>query len=183
MTTDFGGSPMLVIIGVSGSGKTTIGKLLAKELGWDFEEGDDLHPADNIAKMRAGVPLDDADRAPWLAAIGRWIDAQRGAHRPGIITCSALKRIYRATLCDGRPELRFVYLKVSRETVGRRLAARQGHFMPPSLADSQFATLEEPSEQKHAIVIDGEASAPDIVASIIDRLRITVSATKPETCA
>jgi carbohydrate kinase (thermoresistant glucokinase family) len=121
--------------------------------------------------MRAGIPLDDSDRAPWLAAVGAWIDGQRAAHAPGIIACSALKRAYRETLAKDRPEMRFIYLKTTAAILASRLAGRQGHFMPASLLDSQLATLEEPGPQE-AIIVDGDRPAADVTAAIADRLRM-----------
>jgi gluconokinase len=142
-----------VVMGVSGSGKTTIGKPLAQRLGWVFKEGDDLHPAANIAKMKSGQPLDDADRAPWLAAIADAVDGWRRRGTPGVITCSALKRAYRRQLVGDRDDVRLVYLCGSRAAIGRRLAGRHGHFMPASLLDSQFATLEEPGPDENPITV------------------------------
>lgn len=146
--------PILVIMGVSGSGKTTVAKPLAERLGWTFKEGDDFHSPANIAKMKAGVPLTDADRAPWLASIAAWIDDAAVRGEAGVVTCSALKRAYRATLTDGRPQVRIVYLKGSKSVIADRVARRTGHFMPPSLLDSQFATLQPPGADEQPIVID-----------------------------
>lgn len=145
---------VLVMMGVSGSGKTTIAKAVAERLGWPFQEGDDLHPAANVAKMHAGVPLDDDDRAPWLAAVAAWIDARLAAHEPGVVTCSALKHAYRDVLVGARAGVRLVYLHADKAVIERRLAARTGHYMPASLLDSQFATLEEPGAEEHALVVD-----------------------------
>jgi gluconokinase len=155
---------VLVVMGVSGSGKSTVGLALARQLGWDFEEGDALHPSANVAKMAAGHPLDDADRAPWLTAVAAWLAAEIAAGCDGVITCSALRRRYRDRL--RRPEVVFVYLAVPRAELVRRLAARRGHFMPPSLLDSQLAELEEPGPDEHAIV----GSGPDPVASVVTQL-------------
>jgi carbohydrate kinase (thermoresistant glucokinase family) len=162
--------PVLVVMGVSGSGKTTVARPLAERLGWPFKEGDDLHPPANIAKMKAGVPLTDADRAPWLAAIAAWIDGQAAAGEAGVVTCSALKRAYRASLTAGRPQVRIVYLRGSQAVIAARLARRRHHFMPPSLLASQFADLEEPGADEHPIVIDidqsVEAQVEEIVAAV-----------------
>ena len=141
-------------MGVSASGKTTVGRPVAERLGWPFQEGDDLHPAANIAKMASGHPLTDADRAPWLAAIGAWIDRQIASGASGVITCSALKRAYRDQLSAGRPAVRFVYLQGDESMIRARIDHRTGHFMPPSLLDSQFADLEPPTPDEHPIVID-----------------------------
>ena len=148
------GPIILVVMGVSGSGKSTIAKPVAERLGWPFEEGDDLHPKANIEKMAAGHPLTDADRAPWLDAVRAWIDAEVAAGRSGVITCSALKRAYRDRLRDGQPAVRFVYLEGDEALIHARVEAREGHFMPPELLHSQFQTLEPPTPDEHAIVVD-----------------------------
>jgi carbohydrate kinase (thermoresistant glucokinase family) len=153
-------APILLVMGVAGSGKSTLGAALAQTLGWPFQEGDDLHPPANIAKMRAGVPLDDADRAPWLDAIGAWIDAQAARGEPGVVTCSALKQAYRSQLRTGRPQVRLVYVRTSRELVAERLAGRRGHYWPASLSESQFAALQEPEAEEGAIVVDARLSTP-----------------------
>jgi carbohydrate kinase (thermoresistant glucokinase family) len=140
-------------MGVSGSGKTTIGRHLAQRLGWKFAEGDGLHPPENVAKMRSGRPLTDTDRAPWLAAIAEVVDGWIGCGECGVITCSALKRQYRGQIIGDRREVRLVYLEGSRELIAERLARRQGHFMPASLIDSQFATLEPPGADENPIVV------------------------------
>lgn len=145
--------PILVVMGVSGCGKSTVAALLADRLGVAFIEGDDLHPQANIDKMHRGIPLEDADRWPWLDAIAQAIDGWRRDGRGGVVTCSALRRAYRDRLDRGRPELRFVYLKGSKDLIARRLAERKGHFMPPGLLDSQFATLEEPGADEPVIAV------------------------------
>jgi carbohydrate kinase (thermoresistant glucokinase family) len=160
--------PVLVIMGVAGSGKSTLAGLLAGRLGWDLAEGDDMHPAANIAKMAAGHPLDDADRWPWLARVAEWIAARTATGRPGIVTSSALKRRYRDKLRG--PSVVFVYLAGSRELIARRLAARQGHFMPPALLDSQFAVLEPPDPDEQAITVDITGSAASEADSVIRTL-------------
>jgi gluconokinase len=161
---------VLVIMGVSGSGKSTIASMLAHRLNWIFEEGDWFHPPSNIEKMHSGVPLTDEDRWPWLHGIAAWIDATRRAGNHGIIACSALKRSYRDILVGGRPDVRLVYLKGDRELIARRLAARDAHFMPPSLLDSQFASLEEPHPDEHAIVVSIAPHPREIVEEIVKRL-------------
>jgi gluconokinase/shikimate kinase len=132
-------------MGVSGCGKTAVAGILAAHLGWPFQEGDALHPQSNIDKMTAGQALDDADRRQWLAAVAEWIEGRLDAGENGIITCSALKRSYREVINRRGSGVLFVYLAGSRATIAPRLAARQGHFMPSSLLDSQFADLEEPA--------------------------------------
>jgi len=158
---------VLVVMGVSGSGKSTVGARLAQRLGWDFVEGDDLHPAVNVAKMAAGQPLTDADREPWLAAIAAWIDAELKAGRGGVITCSALRRRYRDEL--RRADVRFVYLRAARAELERRLTSRPGHYMPASLLDSQLAALEPPAADEAAFTVDTddpERSVESVVAAL-----------------
>jgi gluconokinase len=154
---------ILIVMGVSGSGKTTVAAALAQHLGWPFKDGDELHPAANIAKMRAGHPLDDSDRWPWLAQIADWIDAWRAAGSCGVITCSALKRSYRAFLTKGRGEVRIVYLHGDRSLIATRLATRSGHFMRSDLLASQFAALEEPGPDEHAIRVEVDQPVNEIV--------------------
>jgi carbohydrate kinase (thermoresistant glucokinase family) len=162
--------PILVVMGVAGAGKTTVGELVAKGLGWPFVDGDDLHPQANIEKMRSGIPLTDADRAPWLEAIGAWIDARAARSEPGVVTCSALKRAYRDRLRAGRPQVRIVYLRGSESQIAERLAHRSGHFWPAGLLATQFADLEPPGADEDPIVVDvgepAEAVAKAIVAQI-----------------
>ena len=145
--------PVLVVMGVSGSGKTTVGLALAARLAWVFEDGDDLHPVTNIAKMKSGKPLDDADRVPYLANVAAWIDRRADAGEPGVVTCSALKKAYRAELTRDRPWVRIVFLEGSSALIGERMAHRTGHFMPPSLLGSQFEALEPPGPDENPVVI------------------------------
>lgn len=166
---------VLVVMGVSGSGKTTIAHELANRLGWTFEEGDVLHPAANVAKMHAGIPLDDADRAPWLNAVAEWIDRQRARNASGIITCSALKRSYRDIIIGDRPNVRVVYLRGSYELIASRLAQRHGHFMPASLLKNQFDALEEPAADENPLIVEIGSTPAKIVDSIIDRLHLGTS--------
>lgn len=171
MSRDVAAEPrVFVVMGVSGSGKSTVAALLAKRLGCTVVDGDALHAPAAIAKMRCGASLDDADRAPWLGAIGAWIDAQLAARRSGVIACSALKRAYRTTLTTGRPAVRIVYLSGDEATIAGRLAARRGHFMPPILLPSQFADLEPPGPEERPIVVS-IADAPEaMVEAILARL-------------
>jgi ribose 5-phosphate isomerase A len=162
-----GAPPVLVIMGVSGSGKSTVAQELAGRLGWLFEEGDALHPESNIAKMHAGIALTDADRKPWLEAIAAWIGGQRAKGLPGIITCSALKRSYRNVIIGGRPEARLVYLRGTRALIARRLAGRHGHFMPADLLLSQVDTLEEPDPDEDPLIVDIGPPAPQVAEEVI----------------
>ena len=166
-----GGSPILVVMGVTGAGKSTIAQELAARLGWPFEEGDALHPEGNVAKMHAGIPLTDADRQPWLERVAAWIDGQRAKKRPGIITCSALKRAYRRVIIgaspEARPEVRLVYLRGGRDLITRHLAGREGHFMPASLLQSQIDTLEEPLPDEDALTVDVGPPAAEVAREII----------------
>jgi gluconokinase len=162
-----------VLMGVSGVGKTTVARLLAAELGWDFIEGDDLHPAANVAKLRRGEALDDADRAPWLAALRRRIDQLVAAGRSAAITCSALRRAYRDVLAAGRPEVAFVWLDAPAERIAARLRERVGHFMPASLLATQLATLEAPGE---AVRVDATQPPAEIVTAIRRALGVAAGA-------
>jgi carbohydrate kinase (thermoresistant glucokinase family) len=155
-----------VVMGVSGSGKTTLGAALADRLGWRFQEGDALHPTENVAKMRAGIPLDDADRAPWLRAVAAKIDEWRRRGEAGVITCSALKRQYRNTIIGDRPEVRLVYLTAPPALLAERLAGRRGHFMPASLLESQLATLEPPGPGENALIVSVAAPKETVVEQI-----------------
>ncbi|KIQ67381.1 gluconate kinase [Kitasatospora griseola] len=152
-------------MGVSGVGKTTVARLLAHRLGLPYAEADDFHPAANIAKMSAGTPLDDHDREPWLRALGAWLGERAAAGTGGVVTCSALKRSYRDILRDACPEAFFLHLTGSHELVGDRIAHRTGHFMPPSLLDSQYATLEPLRADESGTVLDVDAD-PD---TLVDR--------------
>ena len=166
----------IVVMGVSGAGKTTIGTLLAARLGRALLEGDGFHPHSNIVKMRSGVPLDDADRMPWLDAIAAAIDAARREGRQLVVTCSALKRTYRDVLAGSHDDVLFVYLRGGRSLVAERLASRAGHFMPPQLLESQFAVLQEPDAGEASIVVDIEDAPERIVQRIADSLAADVRA-------
>ena len=157
-------------MGVSGSGKSTIAAMLAHRLNWIIEEGDWFHPRSNIEKMHRGEPLTDEDRWPWLEGIAAWIDATRHAGNHGTVACSALKRAYRDILVGERPDVRIVYLEGGRDLIARRLAARNGHFMPPALLDSQFATLEAPQPDEHAIIVSIAPHPREVVEQIVKRL-------------
>src|ERR1700710_808740 len=161
----------IVVMGVSGSGKTSAAQELTRQLGWEYIEGDDLHPEANVAKMASGHPLDDEDRWPWLRRIAAVIGEHEAAGTSIIVTCSALKRSYRDLLREGHPSVWFAHVEVSREVLADRLAARQGHYMPPSLLDSQLATLERLGEDEPGAVIDGDAPLSDTVAELLRDLR------------
>jgi gluconokinase len=161
---------VLVLMGVSGSGKTTVAEILTDRLGWAYEEGDSLHPQANVDKMASGHPLDDNDRAPWLEKIAEWIEERVDAGENGVVTCSALKRSYRAILNRRGTGVLFVYLAGSKGLIGDRLASRKGHFMPLELLDSQFADLEEPGDDEPAIRIDITPQPPEIAEQILERL-------------
>jgi gluconokinase len=162
---------MIVLVGgVAGSGKTTVGALLADRLHWRFADADAFHSPANIAKMRSGVPLTDADRQPWLKAICAWMDERAAAGESAVAGCSALKRSYRDDLLSRRPAARLVFLEVSRELAHARLAARHGHFFTAALMDSQFAELEPPEGSEQVIVLNGAEPPNRLVAEIIDRL-------------
>jgi carbohydrate kinase (thermoresistant glucokinase family) len=163
-------NPILVVMGVSGSGKTTVGAMLAGRLGWTYAEADDFHPPANVEKMHNGVPLDDEDRKPWLEAIAEWMKDQDG---PAVVTSSALKRKYRDILRVGRPDLRLVYLDGSRELIGARMAARHGHFFPKQLLDTQFADLEPPDPEENPLIVSIDAPPERVVQEIIDRTGLT----------
>jgi ribose 5-phosphate isomerase A len=162
-----GAPPVVVVMGVSGAGKSTVAQELAARLGWPYEEGDALHPESNVAKMHAGLALTDADRQPWLEAIAAWIDGQRAKGLPGIITCSALKRSHRDIIIDGRPEARLVYLRGTRALIAQRLAGRHGHFMPADLLLSQVDTLEEPGPDEDPLIVDIGPPARQVAEEII----------------
>ena len=163
---------VLVVMGVTGSGKTTVAAILARRLGWPFEEGDALHPQANIQKMMEGRPLNDDDRAPWLEAIAAWVHARLDAGEDAIITCSALKRRYRDVIDSRRRGVAFILLAGPKETIASRLAGRRGHFMPPSLLDSQLADLEAPTPDEPVLTFD-VAAPPDLIAQeIVEKLRL-----------
>jgi gluconokinase len=157
---------IVVVMGVTGSGKTTVGKLLAQELSWEYADGDDFHSAANVEKMRQGIPLTDADRAPWLLAIRNAIVGWIAKHKNVVLACSALKRSYRKELQAG-PEVKLVYLKGSREMIAERLRARHGHFATEKILDGQFRDLEEPDD---AITVDVSPAPEEIVAEVRKRI-------------
>jgi gluconokinase len=161
---------ILIIAGPSGSGKTTVGTLLAARLHWPFADADSFHTAANIEKMRRDQPLTDADRWPWLHAIGAWADEENAAGKSAVLTCSALRRAYRAVLLDGRPEVRMVYLLADRAALSQRLTGRHGHFFPPELLDSQLADQELPHDETDVLVVTPVGTPGDTVTEIIARV-------------
>jgi gluconokinase len=162
---------ILIVAGVSGSGKTTVGVLLAQRLHWPFADADTFHPGANVAKMRAGIPLTDEDRWPWLRAIADWMDARIAAGESAVTTCSALKRSYRDLLLGERPEATMVFLEAGREELLRRLSTRQGHFFPQQLLDSQLTDMEPPEADEHVLTVqDDEADVTQIADKIINML-------------
>jgi gluconokinase len=167
---------VVVVMGVSGSGKSTIGLLLAARLQWQFEDADWLHPAANIEKMHNGIPLTDDDRWPWLNAVADWIDARRRSGEHGVVACSALKRRYRKILIGDRADVRLVYLKGDETLIARRIATRHEHFMPRSLLHSQFEALEEPGREENPITVSIEPRPHQIVAQILLALKTTTDA-------
>ena len=172
---------VVIIMGVSGCGKSTVGALLAHRLGWDFEDADWFHPASNVDKMHDGIPLTDEDRWPWLNAIAAWIDKTRRSGGRGVIACSALKRRYRDFLIGDRANVRLIYLKGDETLIGRRIATRHEHFMPRSLLHSQFVALEEPGPDEHPVVASIEPRPSLIVARILSALNVVKDPLPPST--
>jgi carbohydrate kinase (thermoresistant glucokinase family) len=170
---------VVIVMGVSGCGKSTVGGLLASRLGWEFEDADWFHPASNIDKMHSGIPLTDEDRWPWLDAIAAWIDTTRRSGGHGVIACSALKRGYRDVLIGKRPDVRLVYLKGDEALIARRMAIRHEHFMPRSLLHSQFKALEEPGPNENPIIVSIEPQPREIVERILSAMNM-VEAAPPE---
>jgi gluconokinase len=164
MTTRF-----IIVMGVSGSGKTTVGKALAQQLGWDFFDADDFHPPENVAKMANGIPLNDSDRAPWLAALHDLISSTLKADRRGILACSALKERYRQQLIDDDPDVQLVFLKGTYDLIWSRMSARKDHYMKPHMLQSQFKTLEEPAD---ALTVDISQPVSEIVQEIVKDLKM-----------
>ncbi|WP_030169549.1 gluconokinase [Spirillospora albida] len=170
-------APEIVLVaGVSGSGKTTVGRLLAHRLGWDYAEADDFHSPANVAKMRAGTPLTDADRGPWLDAIAAWADDRLATGRPGVVTCSALKRAYRARLTHGRDGIRIVLLDGDPELLAARIQARSGHFFDPALLESQLATLEPPAPGEDVLTVSVAGTPDEITDRILRELALPTPA-------
>jgi carbohydrate kinase (thermoresistant glucokinase family) len=165
--------PVIVLMGVSGSGKSTIGTRLGHKLGWTFRDADSFHPPANIAKMSSGIALQDADRWPWLTAIAAWIDERLARREPGIVSCSALKRVYRRHIIGERRGVQLVYLKGDIDLIEKRLGGRKNHFMPAALLRSQFDALEEPRADEHPLSINIALPPARVVATIVDRLGLS----------
>ena len=162
-------APLFVVMGVTGAGKSVVGAALAQFLGVEFVDGDDFHSAANIARMSAGIPLTDEDRAEWLGVLAGKIRRARDGGGGIVVACSALKRKYRDILRAGAPELKFILLEGSRSLIAERITQRAGHFMPPSLLDSQLATLEQPAPDERAWAFDIGKTPEEIVATIVAR--------------
>jgi gluconokinase len=169
----------LIVMGVSGSGKTTIADSLAERLGWTFEDGDRFHPASNVAKMSAGQPLTDEDRWPWLQAIADEIDRVCKAGEHAVIACSALKHAYRDILVHGRSDVRIIYLKGTQELIAGRLALRKDHFMPSGLLTSQFKTLQPPGTDENPVTVSIDAPVETIVDDIVMQLKLASTDSAP----
>ena len=164
------GAEYVIVMGVSGSGKTTVAKGIAERMGWEFAEGDDFHPRANVEKMAAGHPLTDEDRWPWLRAIGAWIDEREAEGTSAVLTCSALRRVYRDLLREGRPNVRFCHVDADADLIAERLSHRQGHYMPPSLLPSQLATLEPLQADEPGVLVSAKETPEDVVEQAIEVL-------------
>jgi len=167
------GPVLVVVMGVSGSGKTTVAKGVAVSMGWLFAEGDAFHPEANVDKMHVGTPLTDEDRWPWLRLIGDWMDEQEQAGRSAVVTCSALRRVYRDLLREHRPAVRFLHVTVPTDTIADRLEHRAGHYMPPSLLPSQLATLEPLEDDEPGVTVPGGGSEPEVLARALAALGLS----------
>ncbi len=158
----------LILMGVSGSGKTSVGKALAEQLNWDFYDADDFHPPENVARMAGGIPLDDSDRTPWLASLHDLISSSLKQNKSGVLACSALKDRYRQQLLEGNDGVQLVYLKGSYDLIWSRMETRTDHYMKPHMLKSQFETLEEPT---HALVIEISSPVDEIIQEILQRIQ------------
>lgn len=172
MSDQVAGPEFVIVMGVSGSGKTTVATGLAETMGWTYVEGDDLHPKANVEKMHAGIPLTDEDRWPWLKRIGSWIDEHEADGKSAVITCSALKRSYRDFLREGRPNVQFCHVDVSRADLEKRLAERTGHYMPASLLQSQLDTLEPLQPDEPGVVVKGTGGQEAVLGEVMEALHL-----------
>lgn len=170
MVAQDSGSDIVVVMGVAGSGKTTVAKGIAVSMSWLFAEGDAFHPEANVEKMHSGIPLTDEDRWPWLRLIGDWMSGQEDAGQSVVVTCSALRRPYRDLLREGRPAVRFCHVTAGQRMIQDRLEHRQGHYMPASLLPSQLATLEPLEPDEPGVTVSGEGSEPEVLARALDAL-------------
>jgi len=164
---------LVVVMGVSGSGKTTVAKGIAVSMHWIFAEGDAFHPEANVEKMHSGVPLTDEDRWPWLRLIGEWMSEQEQAGISSVVTCSALRRVYRDVLREGRPAVRFCHITSPESTIADRLEQRQGHYMPPSLLPSQIAILEPLELDEPGVTVSGEGTQTEVLTRALNALGLT----------
>jgi gluconokinase len=158
-----GAPDVIVVMGVSGSGKTTVAQGIATAMGWEFAEGDDMHPKANVDKMARGLPLTDEDRWPWLRLMGDWISAKQSRGQSAVVTCSALRRAYRDLLREGRPGVRFCHISAGTGVIQERMERRRGHYMPASLLPSQLATLEPLEEDEPGVVVSNEGSPAEVL--------------------
>lgn len=163
---------VVLIMGVTSSGKSTVGEGLAERLGWAFRDADSFHPPENVAKMSSGQPLNDEDRKPWLRAIARFIDDAEAHQTPAVVTCSALKRVYRDVIVGTRNHVALVHLVGDKQLIAERMAARKNHFMPTSLLDSQFATLEAPQDDEKPFRVAIDQPPQTIIQTVIDGLKL-----------
>ncbi|HEX5511694.1 MAG TPA: gluconokinase [Actinomycetales bacterium] len=163
----------VIVMGVSGAGKTTVAQDLARVMGWPMAEGDDFHPPANVAKMHEGHPLDDEDRWPWLRSIAAWIGEREAEGQNSVVTCSALKRSYRDVLRDGHPSVRFCHLITEVDLIRGRMEHRAGHFMPPTLLASQVATLEPLEPDENGVVVDVSGTEEEVLQAVLKALGLT----------
>lgn len=161
---------ILIVSGVAGTGKTTVGALVAGQMHWEFADADTFHTEVCLVKMRTGQPLSDADRMPWLVKLGEWMDEHIAAGRSAVLACSAIKRSYRDVLLDGRPEARMVFIEATPEELRDRLATRPGHFFPASMLKSQLAALEPPAKEENVVVVRSAPSAPETAGRVLEAI-------------
>ena len=164
---------IIVVMGVAGSGKTTVAKGIAVSMHWIFAEGDTFHPEANVEKMHSGIPLTDDDRWPWLRLIGNWMSEQEEDGRSSVVTCSALRRVYRDLLREGRPNVRFCHITSPQATIADRLDHRAGHYMPPSLLPSQVATLEPLEPDEPGVTVSGDGTETEVLDRVLHALGLT----------